>query len=756
MRPLSRQPAFYCFLAALIFSPLAFGTVEVWSYAIMEMLVALGALLLLRSQRREASPLYRTPAILPLLLLCGWILLQTIPLPAAIVKLLSPEAYRIYTQALEPLGAGDWFPLSVHPRATFREFLRFSTYVAFYWLAVQLLTDHRLLKRSLAVIAALGAALAFLVIIEFLTELLQYPLPHDKIYWLRTCTKGAGFPMGPYVNRNHYAGLMEMIFPLVLSLFLFYRPRSESLQPRKHLAEFFLHRHLSRHFLYGTATVIIGASVFVSQSRGGIISLTLSLGVFAIWLMRRTHQKKSGMVLGIIFVCILLLTGTQAWDRIFDRFSDIRNASGEIYSARMDRWPDIANIIGDFTLCGSGLGTLQHIYPRYRTYPENHGALIHAHNDYLGFFSTGGLIFWTLFIAALLRIFAGTFRTYQHRREQRAILLSAGACAAILAIFLHSFVDFNLQIGANGLYFFFVLAIAVSAAHTRLHNGHQATYLQPKPAAENRTLKTAIAALFLLIVIANGGFLWANYCFADHYHNSAEERLTAETLSRRHRAAACAARVDPLNPRYHGIAAQTAAAMGKTAAARRYFTRAVQLAPLNSQLLQDAGYFLFQQNQNRQAESLMRAGVEVLPRNRNPCFNYAAFLFEQEKTEQGLKILKNALTIDPDNAEDALALMAWFGIAPEQMHRALPERLAPYMAMGDYLAAQGRKKPAKNAYLTALERMIAEDKVKKKDFIKIYHFLRNGNETTAAGNVIDHALRFFPGDKQLRRLKEKL
>ena len=68
--------------------------------------------------------------------------------------------------------------------------------------------------------------------------MLQHILPNSKIYWLRELTLG-GSPFGPYVNRNHYAGLMEMLFPLVLSLFLFYKPRTTRKSLRGRTAEIF-------------------------------------------------------------------------------------------------------------------------------------------------------------------------------------------------------------------------------------------------------------------------------------------------------------------------------------------------------------------------------------------------------------------------------------------------------------------------------------------------------------------------------------
>lgn len=208
--------AFAIFIFVLIFAPLAFGTVEQWSLTVMETFSILAFfLLLLENLKHKDSSLYEIPGVIPLLLLLAYILIQLIPLPSGIIKVISPETYNLYrdTSINEPQ---TWITLSINKKATLMEFFRIAAYVAFYILAVQLLTKKDILKKTIAVVVIFASLLSFL-------GLLQHILSNNKIYWLRELTQG-GTPFGPYVNRNHYAGLMEMIFPLVLSLFLFYKP----------------------------------------------------------------------------------------------------------------------------------------------------------------------------------------------------------------------------------------------------------------------------------------------------------------------------------------------------------------------------------------------------------------------------------------------------------------------------------------------------------------------------------------------------
>jgi hypothetical protein len=85
---------------------------------------------------------------------------------------------------------------------------RFASYGAFYAVTVQLLSRKDALKKTIAIIIIFASSLSFF-------SILQHLLSNGKLYWFRELLLG-GVPFGPYVNRNHYAGLMEMLFPLVV------------------------------------------------------------------------------------------------------------------------------------------------------------------------------------------------------------------------------------------------------------------------------------------------------------------------------------------------------------------------------------------------------------------------------------------------------------------------------------------------------------------------------------------------------------
>ena len=746
---MAKTLSYLCFLGVLIFSPLAFGTVEAWSYAVMEVMIAFCALSLSLSARYKAF--YRPPGLVPLLLIAAYLMFQVIPLPPGLVRILSPEAYTVYHQSAGALDGAAWIPLSINTRATVFELARFLSYLVFYVTAVQLLADHARLKRTLAVVAVFAGLLAFLVIVQFITRQLNYDLSRDKIFWIRTSIHALG-SIGPYVNRNHYAGLMEMVFPLAVCLFLVCRPGSTARTWKLRLRDFLLHPRINYHFLYGVSALLIGTSVFVSLSRGGIMSLTLSMAALAVWLVKRTKNWKAGLITMALFAGILVLTGSNGWDRIFERFGDIRTETGEINASRLHYWRDGRTIIRHFPLTGSGLGTWRHIYPRFRTFPGI-SRLEHAHSDYIEFLATGGVILAGLMAMVLFRIIQACYRSYRRRRKRMAVYLFAGSTAAVMSISLHSFVDFNLQVGANGLYFFFVLAIMVSASHTRFSGSSRPTYLSAISVSP-RLLRTGAAVFFMGLIVLHGGALMANYHVFDYRDIPLSADLSPREVEAVRRAYDQATIADPLNAHYNLVTANAAAMLNDINMARSHYQRAVRLDPLSVQALEDAGRFFGRQGNMAVAEPLLRAAMDVSHNHISSFLNYAAVLFENNRAIEAMDILTSAMAAEPRNADACLALMAWWGLPAERMKEALPQRTAPYLAFGDFLASLGRYPAAAAAYQEALTYAGREEIVQKDFFIRVLRFYQGRREQDKAREVVEQALIYFPDDVRLRRIIE--
>ncbi|MBN4068614.1 lipid A core--O-antigen ligase, partial [Desulfotalea psychrophila] len=277
-----RSPAYTLFIATLVFAPLAFGSVETWSIGIVETLVFLTTLTYLLEIRHKSKSLLKTPGFLPLFLLLVFMWTQLIPLPPSVVNLIAPGVYQAYAPILNLHETNHWIPLTVNQKSTLLEALRITSYAFFYILTVQLLSRKELLLKTVHIIAGLATAIAFIAILQKFTS-------PDLIYWFRSAPSS---PVGPWVYRNHYAGFMELLFPLVLALFFYYRPKFTTQQSFRSKAVAILSSPGSNiQFFLGFSVVLILASIFIGLSRGGIISANLALFFFLILLANKSSNS---------------------------------------------------------------------------------------------------------------------------------------------------------------------------------------------------------------------------------------------------------------------------------------------------------------------------------------------------------------------------------------------------------------------------------------------------------------------------------
>ncbi len=385
------------FIGVLIFAPLAFGASEWWSLAATEFLAVMAFVLFLVMAWGQKTDLYKVPGAVPLFLFLLFIFFQFIPLPVEIVAIISPEILAIHQQTSQIIEPGSWIPLSLNPRATLGEFLRFASYACFYILTVQLLSGKEFLKRTVSIIIVFATLVAALAILQYSSYFFSpegVPWNGHKIFWLRAVPKHA-MPVGPYVYHNHYAGFMEMIIPLVFALFLVYKPRFHYGSVWENIITMLVQKRINVHILLGFAACVMAASFFMSLSRGGLLSLSLAMLLFVGMALTTRSDKRGGFMLFSAVLLAMIAVSCFGWEPIIERFGTITREYGDFDVGRPVFWKDSLEIIRDFPAVGSGFGTFVDIYPAYRTMP---GMLLvdHAHNDYIELLVNGGIIAFLL------------------------------------------------------------------------------------------------------------------------------------------------------------------------------------------------------------------------------------------------------------------------------------------------------------------------------------------------------------------------
>jgi O-antigen ligase len=298
---------------------------------------------------------------------------------------------------------------------------------------------------------SLGFAVAIFGILQHLTF-------NGKLYWFRELTFG-GIPFGPYVNRNHFAGFAEMVIPVALVPLLMGRVRRE----RWLVVTLF-------------ALLPIGA-LFLSASRGGIVSFTAELLMVALVLALRRTGGKHLLAGSLVLILAFLFVSWLGVRQILDRFSSMQTlevTAGKRGSMRQDTWA----IFRDHRAYGTGLGTLQIVFPAYETLYD--GKLVtHAHNDYVEALAETGIAGGLLCAWFLGALFFTSLRHLLQRDKPFAAALHLSGLAACCGFLVHSLVDFNLHIPGNALLFFVMANLAAADINNKRSSSNHALQRSP-------------------------------------------------------------------------------------------------------------------------------------------------------------------------------------------------------------------------------------------------------------------------------------
>jgi O-antigen ligase len=342
------------------------------------------------------------------------------------------------------------------------EILKFSALALIFFLVVQAFETLEHWSAFAWFLLALGFAASVLGILQHFTF-------NGKLYWFRELRYG-GIPFGPYVNRNHFAGLVELIVPTGLSVLLL---RAED---------------RDRMSLLVVLTLVPIGALFLSASRGGIAAFFLEVGLVVILAVLRGHGRNQ-LVAGAVLV--LLAGGFVVWlgaGRAIDRFEAYRKLEvNEARRAEMLRgsW----RIFLDHPVAGTGLGTLEDVFPRYDTLYD--GTIVnHAHNDYLEVLAETGAIGGLICACFLVVFFSAAWKRIVEAANPLDLALHIGALSACCALLAHSLVDFNLHIPSNALLFLIQSALATSATPGRESHRSETYLKQERKLNMRRTVQT--------------------------------------------------------------------------------------------------------------------------------------------------------------------------------------------------------------------------------------------------------------------------
>jgi O-antigen ligase/tetratricopeptide (TPR) repeat protein len=590
----------------ILFSPLAFGSVHPWAFALMEAVLFLLVIVwivkfLLASGTDEGAafvtlPLAKKLAI-PLLLFFALTLFQLLPLPPGLLRFLSPATFEVYSRSLSgwpgdtpyasllmhreqnasrltphaspttpvllptpeevrsgvPIPFEDqrsevrdrrsevsgqtpdasrltpnvspltphvsrltvfpetWRPLSLAPSHTRSDLLKLAAYSALFFLVLlypfadrrgdwqspgqrsevrgQRRGDWRspgqrsavsgqslgVLLTTIILSGLIVAAVGFIQRFSWNGKILWFFVPYD---WGVAQFGGDSRASGPFVNPDHFANYLALIFPLALGLFF----HTRSIVGKESEAAF--------KIFSGLTAIVTFTSILLSLSRSGWMIVCLSIAVL-LWLSpwpskggssehgaavrdqrseissrRRLVLRGSLIVFSVLLIISLFFVGPGGRQQVDARLQEtVMHDLG--IAGRANVWNDTLKMIRDFPLFGVGLGSWQDLFQRYRTAPWSQEFYREAHNDYLELLTETGIVGFVL-LAWFFLLAGKTLLSYvrwnRPSEDTGSKALVGALLAALGAMAFHEFFDFSLQIPANAFLFTLLIALALRIA----------------------------------------------------------------------------------------------------------------------------------------------------------------------------------------------------------------------------------------------------------------------------------------------------
>jgi O-antigen ligase len=396
----------YGIFGLLLFEPLAFGATEPWSIFLMEagsaalFLLWIGKQVLENEMKIMGNPLF---------------------LPMGVFGLL------IISQLI--FGSAYWHD-------TESKAILYFSYGLLCFLAGQTLLRGSQARRLAVIFSVYGAALAAFALIYGISS-------NDKLYWIRQPRNG-GWIYGPYVNHNHYAGLMEMLVPIPLILAL-----TRLVSPKTRAAA-------------AAAAALMIATIFLSGSRGGMLAIVAELVILALFLVKQKRNLRTAMLVGVF---LAIVVGFIIWiggDAVAKRWASVSSSHSEISGeVRLNIDQDAFRMFLKKPVLGWGLGTFPVVYPGFRTFYTNF-FVNQAHNDYLQLLVEMGLLGFGTMLWFLLTLYIRAIKKIGNWTGEISGATALACVLALSGILVHSALDFNLQIPANAALFYVLCTIAAA------------------------------------------------------------------------------------------------------------------------------------------------------------------------------------------------------------------------------------------------------------------------------------------------------
>lgn len=371
------------------------------------------------------------------------------------------------------------------------ELIYIGFYALIYFVVAFNLYHRRDLTMTVLVLLVLG-------MLEAIYGLWQFATLSSQVLFAERPGGYTGRASGTFVNPNHFAGLLSIVFGVLLARLILHRPAVKAA----------FGTYAGPKIMEGYVLLVAAAAIVLSGSRGSWIALAVMLVAFALWAWFPGAVSKWVVAsLGILLLlgALVVFNAPSARERIAAVITlpgEEKDGDGKVkvrdatLGQRTHMWTASTKIVGEHPLFGTGPGTWEWFHLPHRD-PKLQSHARHAHSDLLQLTAEYGVVGLALVVAFFAMYFwhIAQISSVANYSDQRAFAVGTGFATATLL--LHSLVDFHFHVPAITLVILILIAMGVAMESGDKHS--QRIQLQ-------RPVQIALGCVLLLLAFAGSWF----------------------------------------------------------------------------------------------------------------------------------------------------------------------------------------------------------------------------------------------------------
>ena len=536
---------------------------------------------------------------------------------------------------------------------------------------------------------------------------------------------------------NHFAGYMVIIIPLAVFMSLAVRD-------------------IGKRVLLMFAGIVMAAAMAFSLVAGAMVAFVLSLAFGLLLFANAGGTRKQALILGCAVLCFLLVVLWFGHRPVLNELLTVTNLKTGSPAGRLSMWKSCLAMFAHNPIAGTGLGTFDYIYPKYRL-PDMYGRAVYAHSDWLQLLTELGIIGLAVALFGGIFFFLFVLKKTPIRKDLRAgdwsRGLVVGGLSSVGAGAAHALVDFNLHIPAIAVLFTIIIALTVVAALRFKGDSTKKSSIRIR-----MPMPVRIAGpLCLLLIMGFSAALILRPSFADaHYQDGVqfEEALLWDEAAEKYQSAIglssgnsdyfyalgsiYAKRVTltkemgiyaewyklasdaynhatdlcPTNGDYYLVLGNLHGTVGNAGDAEAAYVKAISLDPNNAFYHRTYGTFCLRRDNLQKAIAEYTKALEVYPNDFRYILDTGYLTLETENWKLKTGFRELASSICPQNTDAYMTLArfytdkGWYDAAFAQYQWAIklaPERTDLRVQLSNFLAAQGRADEAISLWRQFLE-----------------------------------------------------